>query len=298
MQIPDEILKCVVFLGYDISDGDNERTVFAGTGFIMNVPFEDGTTDSHHIYLVTAHHNYVAIKKHGLESLRISINRKDGGKDVFSVPPGLDWFGHPNHESDPADVVVMPLPVDLQRHDIRTIPIGMLVNESQIQDRTIAVGNDVFVIGLFTRHFGKQRNLPIVRVGNIAMISQEKVRTSSYGEMDAYLIEARSIGGISGSPVFFQHSIKVTEMTISVMPTFSLGGLIHGHYPTSEDVIDFASLDEDISKKIEEKHINMGIAIVTPAAKIRETLEQPRLHQLRTAAEKAFIRKTTHMTKG
>lgn len=285
MLIPDEILKCVVFLGFEQIGKEEQRVVFAGTGFIMNVPFEDGTADHHHIYLVTAHHNYVAIQKHGIENLRISINRKDGGKDVLGVAPQSRWFMHPDHEFNPADVVVLPLQINLELYDIRTAPISMLVKEKQIQDRTIAVGNEVFITGLFTRHYGKQKNLPIVRVGNIALISQEKISTKAYGDIDAYLIEARSIGGISGSPVFFQHSTRVTENTISILPTYSLGGLIHGHYPTSESVVDFYDVNEDTNIQAEERHINMGIAIVTPASKIRETLEQPELRQQRMAIE-------------
>lgn len=44
--------------------------------------------------------------------------------------------------------------------------------------------------------------IPIVRVGNRASYPEQHVHTLDFGEMDAYLIEARSIGGLSGSPAF------------------------------------------------------------------------------------------------
>ena len=64
------------------------------------------------------------------------------------------------------------------------------------------MGDEVFVVGLFRHRHGTQRNIPIVRVGNLAALTEEKVATNDFGLVDAYLIEARSIGGLSGSPVF------------------------------------------------------------------------------------------------
>lgn len=34
------------------------------------------------------------------------------------------------------------------------------------------------------------------------MFPDERILTDNYGDMEAYLVEARSIGGLSGSPVF------------------------------------------------------------------------------------------------
>jgi hypothetical protein len=65
----------------------------------------------------------------------------------------------------------------------------------------IGIGDAVFITGLFSHHPGKARNLRVIRVGNIAAMPDEPVKTQR-GEMEAYLIEARSLGGLSGSPVF------------------------------------------------------------------------------------------------
>jgi hypothetical protein len=57
-------------------------------------------------------------------------------------------------------------------------------------------------MGLFKSHYGEQRNIPIIRIGNIAALPEEPVQTHYCGPTDAYLVEVRSIAGLSGSPVF------------------------------------------------------------------------------------------------
>jgi hypothetical protein len=97
--------------------------------------------------------------------------------------------------------------------------------------------------------------LPIVRFGNIALISDEFIPTTKFGDMEAYLIEARSIKGISGSPVFV---LKPTDNGWRA----SLRGLMHGHW----DLKPGAIIDADDGKS-GGGSMNMGIAIVVPAKK-------------------------------
>jgi hypothetical protein len=78
------------------------------------------------------------------------------------------------------------------------------------------------------------------------------------GQIDAYLIEARSIGGLSGSPVFYHsHGSPVSAYRPAAPDRFSpikdqsfyLMGIVNGHYNQNRD---------DIEK------VNTGIAFVTP----------------------------------
>jgi hypothetical protein len=50
-------------------------------------------------------------------------------------------------------------------------------------------------------------------MGNIAMIPTEPIETKDHGSMEAYLIEVRSMNGLSGSPVFVLNPIagKITK---------------------------------------------------------------------------------------
>lgn len=55
--------------------------------------------------------------------------------------------------------------------------------------------------GLYRNHYGAQRNIPVVRSEIIAARREEPIETA-LGPMDAYLVEVRSIGGLSGSPAY------------------------------------------------------------------------------------------------
>jgi hypothetical protein len=59
------------------------------------------------------------------------------------------------------------------------------------------------MVGRFINHEGKQRNLPSVRFGHISQMPNEKIRQDFRSfDQESFLIECRSIGGYSGSPVF------------------------------------------------------------------------------------------------
>lgn len=146
----------------------------------------------------------------------------------------------------------------------------MCLNDQMYKEYNISLGDEVFIVGLFRHHVGSLKNIPIVRVGNLAALNEEKVVTPS-GERDAYLIEARSIGGLSGSPVFFNlGSVRAfgEDLKFLKKPIFILSGLIHGHY-------DVENLNEDNANEdsLTPEKINTGIAIVTPIHKVIETIE-------------------------
>src|SRR5206468_3965471 len=116
--------------------------------------------------------------------------------------------------------------------------------------------------GLFTQRHGTQKNIPIVRIANIAAMPEEPLQDENSGkEYSAYLIEARSIGGLSGSPVFM--ALKKSGITMGRPPRgfhpltheIVAVGLIRGHWDmVKRSSFDF--LDDSDSK------LNMGIAIV------------------------------------
>lgn len=58
------------------------------------------------------------------------------------------------------------------------------------------------MVGRFIGHDGKQRNTPSVRFGNIAMMPLEPLLHERGHKQESYLVEARSLPGYSGSPVF------------------------------------------------------------------------------------------------
>jgi hypothetical protein len=151
----------------------------------------------------------------------------------------------------------------------------MFLTDKIIEDKQIGTGDEVFITGLFAHAVGSDKNSPIVRMGNIAMMPSEPIRTSE-GLMDAYLIEARSIGGLSGSPAF----VRATT-SLGPVPHYLLG-LMHGHW----DLPPGAKNDGgDVFDHLGA--VNMGIAIVVPAKRVLETLKHPGLVSIRALDETA-----------
>src|SRR5689334_11059030 len=98
----------------------------------------------------------------------------------------------------------------------------------------VGTGDEVAIVGLFYSHFGEAKNVPIVRTGNIAAMPDEPVPTS-HGLTDAYLVEVRSIGGISGSPVFTHLAVRPETTVLPAQPypqmeRKTLAKAEHAHY--------------------------------------------------------------------
>ena len=270
MFIPNEIRKCVVFLGRTKKNGPR----WGATGFFYAVRLSDDDPRPYS-YLVTARHvidgirDEIASGKTVDEKVLVRMNLKSGGSHTFESSID-DWQFHPTKE---VDVAAMPFSEPwFDDMDHLTFTYEM-IDEELVESEGIGPGQDVFVTGLFVNHIGKHRNIPIVRIGNIAAMPEERVamRLDSRTRIsaDAYLIESRSIGGLSGSPVF----VHVDEMMGGVLGAparFYLLGLVYGHW----DLNDPIGATEDMADEI-RRYINMGIAIVVPATVIREVLYQP-----------------------
>ena len=171
---------------------------------------------------------------------------------------------------------------DAKKVEWKAIPASMLLTRAIAEEHTIGPGDELFFPGLLVTHHGKNRNLPIIRAGTIAAMREEPVLTKAYGEIDAYLVEARSIGGLSGSPVFVNVGPGRGGIVIHEGPSFFLLGLMHGHYDSELTDTDIALEDEPRAGQV-----NMGIAIVIPAEKIREALDQEEFAAQRAVTDEA-----------
>lgn len=270
-RIPEEVKKCVFFLAYNSKKGE---TKLAGTGFLVSVPLK-GTLQSS-IYLVTAKHVIDEITKDTTDgNVFIRMNTNDG-KCGFGKSKLKQWEFHPEGSSS-VDVAVLNWAPPRDKFDFLCIPDNdMLLSEKRIKEYAVGAGDEVFITGLFANHYGRERNLPIIRAGNIALMSEEKVYTSTMGDIDAYLIEARSIGGLSGSPAFaYMGDVRSIKGKIDIggkSKLFFWMGLVHGHWDVK---------NQSDSLVPREERVNMGIAIVVPAVKIMEVINQKKFRKTR-----------------
>jgi hypothetical protein len=287
MRIPDDYKKSVVFFGIAAkgSTPENLKINYRGTGFIISVPSRQHKGQNF-IYLITAKH--VVVDINGREFF-VRANKKDGDAIVFTGDSNARWWYHPN-EAEASDVAVFRLPIPqniFNTMDCALVPEELILTDEKSQKENIGAGDEVFIVGLFSYHSGSRKNLPIIRMGNIAMMSDanEPVQTSAFGNMEAYLIEARSFGGMSGSPVFVTKEIALGRTQIHLL------GLIHGHWDISpEKIMDSAS--EDAGSK---PNVNLGIAIVAPAKKILETIYRAELVEDRAQLEAKMNAKKTNL---
>jgi hypothetical protein len=272
VRIPDKLIKSVGFVSrYEPTDGDITPMRYGGTAFIVGVRTDANNGVAH---LVTAKHVAEAIEP--AEAV-IAMNAKDGAP-LFLRTGNQEWFYHPT-EKDSVDVAVMPFgSARFHDYDITWIPEGIFATETRIAEFDIGLGDELVAIGLFTRFFGSTHLIPLVRTGNLAMMPKDKIPTKKFGAMEAYLAEGRSIGGLSGSPVFVRNTVNMPTKTASGAPAHISGlgslhflGLMQGHWETPTSFSDIEEMEA----------VNMGVSIIVPAKKILEVLYHPELVAMR-----------------
>jgi hypothetical protein len=272
---PPDLLKCVVFLGYKDQAG---KFHFAGSAFWVSRTGPDDIKNEYRpAYLATAAHVIDEIRRKAADNrVWMRVNTKSASQESVDTPLEV-WRAHPDPNVD-----VAVLKIGIAGYDHAAWPLEWCVIDDKLDtiesgDRKVELGDEICFAGLFHPHAGQQRNLPIVRVGTVAALREEPVVSRDNRPMDVYLVESRSIGGLSGSPVFIDvRTAKTTRppswgwMAGAYDPSspgrFKLLGLIHGHF--GDDILPDAIADDGR----ERVHINMGIAMVIPAEKIQEAL--------------------------
>ena len=265
MRVPEAVLKCVAFIG-EVAHRDSSGAIegdLCATGFFVSVP-SDKLPGSYR-YFVTAKHVASDLQNSEIYFL---VNKNGGGTTRINGV-GDAWYLHPSDTT--ADVAVTQV-VATPDADVMSIAISEFVSNGDILGQNIGVGDEVFATGLFTPVANDKSILPIVRHGNIAMLPREQIQTA-LGFADMYLVEARSIGGLSGSPVWARNTMIMPmqsrggkPLPASLVGPGKLLGLMQGHWDIDESKIN------DYQIAHERKGVNLGIGLVVPAMKILETL--------------------------
>jgi hypothetical protein len=254
-------------------------TGFIGVNFIGEAGFQT---------LITARH---VIDRMPGGIVHVRLNTRDGEARIIETTKA-DWIRHPDKR---IDVVVCATGIPKEIFDYLHIPLygPDLLTPDVIRDRDIGIGDEVFVAGMFIARLGETKNIPILRSGTIAAMPEEKIKTE-YGYHDAYLIEARSIDGLSGSPVFVQMPpirVKDGQPKFQHGPVQYLMGMLLGHNSVGNpgDTIEILQpgADRPSSDKVHVSiPLNTGIGVVLPIAYAIEAVEQPLIHEKRVATMK------------
>ena len=273
MRVSETLLKTVGYVAEVVHSGKEDHYDHSATGFFVTVtaPAEPSRGWGH---FVTARHVAVDLQDRDIAFL---VNTRSGGVAALTMSSDR-WFFHPDAS---VDVAVLPFSA-MPEHDLVTIGPESFLTPDLMTALKIGLGDELIIPGLFTFAPGVKRNLPIVRIGSLAMIPDEPIQVDC-GFAQVYLVEARSIGGLSGSPVFVRGSLKFPLRPMNAdgefMGTSSIPyllGLMHGHWDIRESEMNKAHFVAD-----RQRGVNLGIGVVVPAEKILEVLDHPGLIAMR-----------------
>jgi hypothetical protein len=297
LQIPEGHLNTTAFLCQErVTEAGVEIIPVATAFFVidraMPAPFP--------VWAVTGRHCIQEARAAG-RPMYLRVNTPDSHVDIAMAPD--DW-----HESNEADVAVA-----YSRGPITetAVPLDQFVDDdyryrgsveipamAAAGGPIVSVGHEVFVVGLFSQHAGKNRNLPIARFGNVARPPLEPISVTRRDKTreiisEAYLIESRSFGGHSGSPVFWGYPfapVHMADPALGLRPNraarragepntgkipvsvpqhiIALMGIVSAHF----DIPREAKAEGDVLGKVITE-INAGIAVVTPAHYIKRLID-------------------------
>ena len=268
--ISDKVRQCCVFLYVDAIDGPTP----IGTGFILG-EIVDGIA---YEYLVTARHVIeFARHKYNPSRIMVRINGEDGapagwreleisgflGMEGDDETTGAAWLARKD-DTTRIDICAALFPRALTAGvEAMAWNVAYIADLKLVQEMNIRAGDEVAIIGLYRNHLTTERNIPVVRSGIISAMLEAPVRTK-LGPSWVYLIEARSVSGLSGSPVFvlsgadrLRHSPIHGEVLDHLPSQYAwLLGVVHGHFDVENS--------EEWDTIWGRERMNDGMAMVTP----------------------------------
>jgi hypothetical protein len=283
VKVDDRIRFCTGFVG----TGTSENFIAHGTCFCVHVIEENFSFD----YLISAQHLLWPHRRRNRESppddpMMVRLNTAKDTSRVISAHPNA-WI----YPDDPT-VDVCAFRFDdlvhtaVDEFECNSINLStMVVHPKDVHDP--GVGDEVFICGAFVGRVGYRKNIPVVRIANIAAMPEEPIDFAS-PRQPAYLIETRSLGGTSGSPIFLnldptrvrrraagyrvgvmnQETQKPREHLI--LPYMLLGMMIYSHGGNYTQ--DFVSESDSDVHPFKDADFNAGMAVALPVQLILDLL--------------------------
>jgi hypothetical protein len=191
-------------------------------------------------------------------------------------------------ECDLAVALLTDLPSD--GLSFKAVDVKFLIEKSTIESERIGPGDDVFLVGRFVNHEGRQKNLPCIRCGNIAMMADKRepvlLSKESKKRHEAFLVELRTKCGFSGSPVFVQlHSPAVDQYRgsiprLDVSPESGYGPWLLG--------VHIGQVRDTTETALKSDQTDTGMGIVIPAWHLNDLLGGRRSVDARRDADERF----------
>lgn len=265
----DQILQSVVFLGFFNKATNNFES--RGTGFVVDTATKFDGANVGRVAICTAAHVIDALIAKGIEQIIVRFSSDDGGS-FWRSTLAEDWV----KSFDPSVDTAIYLAAFPARTKHLGIPISMLCGLEDANSFSLQLGDTVFFPGLFFPHPGETTMTPILRTGAVSRLADHEgiSAVKPDGELvrgiSAHLIEARSVGGFSGSPVFYLATPidALTKRVTKSGPHVFLVGLVSGHFPVTE-----ATLVDSETNIAQPRILNSGITYVTPSSYLSELIK-------------------------
>jgi len=227
-----DLIKATVQIDQPISEA--KRMV--GTGFLVEVPKPDGTTQT---VLVTAAHVF---EKMPAPEVRVGWRVQSASGQWIYVPSnivirsssGPVWTQHPSQ-----DIAVIPVTVP-SSYKGQAIPESWLADANTFSTEHVAPGDELMTLGYPHGLSANVAGFPILRAGRLA--SYPLSPSTTY---PTFLIDLTAVPGNSGGPVFMTSGGGRAH-------TFVAGVLI---------------------KQVEDDNQRLELGVVTEAVYVRETID-------------------------
>jgi hypothetical protein len=234
---------------------------------------------------------------HGTSGRGVGYASKYRGRKVaFIELEPHEWTEHPGGD----DLVAVPMPSHREALRVTMIPESVFLTKEKMKELDIGPGDDVFMVGRFINHEGKQRNEPAARFGNISMMPSE-IRSPTTGFLqESFAVEMRSHAGYSGSPVHVYRTPLLTAHDDGgKFPRFRSHP--HGTWFLGVNW-GFITDDWEITRRkrrartasaddwgAEVVQANTGMNGVVPACKLSELLHTPKFEELNAATDNGSL---------
>lgn len=281
VRIGTDIRKCVLFFGVPSPEG----VTYGGTGFLAMHQSEG----LFFLYLVTARHVAKALENYADTGFYIRANLKDGTSDLVTVEKAVWAF-----PDDPTiDLAIAPFGFEARNVDHQHIDLEAESVDLSDQ-RQVTCGDVISIVGLFRLHHGRKKSIPFVHTGHIAVMpdANEKVpvrdrTTNQMVESEVFLVEAQTLEGLSGSPVFVHEVLNLDfgkPKRVRAFGGVKLLGLYQGAWDGEPGEI--LAKDRNFRGAV---RVPVGMGMVVPANKIIDLMKNHSdLRQQRERIVKAY----------
>jgi hypothetical protein len=275
-----QVKKTVTFITIECRNNNDPQNIRYGhaTGFFVSYPDPRLGPNRQFTYLVTNRHVAMCWDENRnpqeVICLCLQFNLKDGSTTKMEIPGGVQWI---LPADDSVDLALVPVGLDLATQDILNVPVADLATANVIASQGVIEGSKLLVTGYFYQLEGAPKMDPIIREGEVALMPDQDLPTTTGKPGKLYLGEVHIFGGNSGSPVFVDLA-GMHNGALRLGYDYKLFGVISGYYYEDQE------FNLQVASSIKGLTLgNSGIAMIVPASAIRDLLEDPRVKAIRDA---------------